>query len=323
MIILKDRRISSYAFGSPKNLRQFNLASARVGFNGKENDNDVKGTGNSIDFGGRIYDSRLGRWFSIDQLFAKRPYESPYVFVGNSPNINKEIDGRDYGVYVDHNTKTIVVKATFNTPKGDQPSSNEAKQSAEFWNNQTGKFQYRVTLDNGNYVFYDIKFDIKTNESDDVSQFAKQQFGAPISFETGKPDGEAHTEKGGGQEDNAFRVLSDNDKFFNVLPEKGAAKDRGGQTINETDIAVKTAYVGGNAGPHEIGHALGAGHVSSTVQDPTLGSTKSTINANVIKNILGNAGLGKTYNETTTKGTGKIVDTKGTAPANFDKGTIH
>ena len=31
------------------------------GFNGKENDDEIKGVGNSLDFGARMYDSRLGR----------------------------------------------------------------------------------------------------------------------------------------------------------------------------------------------------------------------------------------------------------------------
>ena len=32
----------------------------RFAFNGKEQDNEVKGDGNSLDFGARIHDSRLG-----------------------------------------------------------------------------------------------------------------------------------------------------------------------------------------------------------------------------------------------------------------------
>ncbi len=45
----------------------------RFGFNGKENDNEVKGVGNSLDFGARIYDSRLGRWLIVDPLTKKYP----------------------------------------------------------------------------------------------------------------------------------------------------------------------------------------------------------------------------------------------------------
>jgi RHS repeat-associated protein len=54
----------------------------RYGFNGKENDNDVKGEGNQQDYGMRIYDTRLGRFLSVDPLTRKYPYYSPYQFSG-------------------------------------------------------------------------------------------------------------------------------------------------------------------------------------------------------------------------------------------------
>lgn len=93
------------AFGSYKNLRQFNLAGARVGFNSKENDNEVKGTGNSVDFGARVFDSRISRWMSIDQRAAKYPYISPYSFAANSPLMFIDMDGKDI-YYVVQNSKT-------------------------------------------------------------------------------------------------------------------------------------------------------------------------------------------------------------------------
>jgi RHS repeat-associated protein len=40
----------------------------RYGFNGKGNDNEVKGIGNQQDYGMRIYDPRLGRFLSVDPL---------------------------------------------------------------------------------------------------------------------------------------------------------------------------------------------------------------------------------------------------------------
>ena len=55
-----------HAFGSPKNLRQFNLASARVGFNGQEKDDEVSGSGNSNTAEFWQYDTRLGRRFNLD-----------------------------------------------------------------------------------------------------------------------------------------------------------------------------------------------------------------------------------------------------------------
>ena len=65
----------------------------RYGFNGKENDNDVKGEGNSLDFGGRIYDPRVSRWLSVDPLANKFPNESPYIYAGNNSIFFIDPDG--------------------------------------------------------------------------------------------------------------------------------------------------------------------------------------------------------------------------------------
>ena len=41
----------------------------RFGFNGMENDDELKGQGNSLDFGARIYDQRTGRVFIREILY--------------------------------------------------------------------------------------------------------------------------------------------------------------------------------------------------------------------------------------------------------------
>lgn len=60
-------------------------SSYRYGFNGKENDNEVKGNGNHVNFSGRIYDSRIGRFLSVDPMSRSYAGESNYIFAGNSP----------------------------------------------------------------------------------------------------------------------------------------------------------------------------------------------------------------------------------------------
>ena len=72
-----------------------NTTAYRFGFNGKENDNEIKGTGNQQDYGERIYDSRLGRFLSEDPLSRMYPFYSPYQFAGNSPIYATDIDGRE------------------------------------------------------------------------------------------------------------------------------------------------------------------------------------------------------------------------------------
>jgi RHS repeat-associated protein len=67
----------------------------RYGFNGKENDNEVKGEGNQQDYSMRIYDPRLGRFLSVDPLMKKYPFYSPYHYAGNSPIKNIDLDGAE------------------------------------------------------------------------------------------------------------------------------------------------------------------------------------------------------------------------------------
>lgn len=56
-----------------------------IGVNGNENDNEVKGEENSLDFGAKVYDPRVGKFLSVDPWDAKYPYQSPYLFAYNSP----------------------------------------------------------------------------------------------------------------------------------------------------------------------------------------------------------------------------------------------
>ncbi len=67
----------------------------RFGFNGKEKVNEVYGDGNAYDFGARIYDPRVGRWLSMDVLYAKYPNLTPYAFSADAPILIIDVDGRD------------------------------------------------------------------------------------------------------------------------------------------------------------------------------------------------------------------------------------
>jgi RHS repeat-associated protein len=67
----------------------------RYGFNGKENDNEVEGVGNQIDYGMRVYDPRAGRFMSVDPLTKKYPWYTPYQFAGNKPIVAADLDGME------------------------------------------------------------------------------------------------------------------------------------------------------------------------------------------------------------------------------------
>ena len=67
----------------------------RFGFNGKENDNEVKGEGNQQDYGMRVYDPRLGRFLSVDPLTKSYPELTPYQFASNRPIDANDLDGAE------------------------------------------------------------------------------------------------------------------------------------------------------------------------------------------------------------------------------------
>ena len=85
-----------FAFGTILDNRNFGN-SPRVGYQGSEKDNEIKGDGNSYTTEYRILDTRLGRWLSVDPEW--NAWESYYASMGNSPIWHNDILGNvvDYG----------------------------------------------------------------------------------------------------------------------------------------------------------------------------------------------------------------------------------
>ena len=80
--------------------RSWSAASAegyRFGFNGKEGDSEIKGEYNSYDFGARVYDSRLGKFLTIDPKSKDYSWQSSYAYFLNSPVAQIDFNGEgDY-----------------------------------------------------------------------------------------------------------------------------------------------------------------------------------------------------------------------------------
>jgi RHS repeat-associated protein len=78
----------------------------RYGFNGKENDNEVKGEGGQQDYGMRIYDPRLGRFLSVDPLMNSFSMFSPFQYASNTPIAAIDLDGLESKVVIDAKRET-------------------------------------------------------------------------------------------------------------------------------------------------------------------------------------------------------------------------
>lgn len=55
----------------------------------------MRGAGNQIDYGMRVYDPRAGRFMSVDPLTNKYPFYTPYQFTGNNPIQFIDLDGEE------------------------------------------------------------------------------------------------------------------------------------------------------------------------------------------------------------------------------------
>ncbi len=87
-------------FGSLVPNRHASSEDYRYGFNNKEKDDEVKGEGNSMDYGNRLYDTRNGRFFSRDPLEGKYAMFSPYSAFANNPIFYVDKDGNENIIYV-------------------------------------------------------------------------------------------------------------------------------------------------------------------------------------------------------------------------------
>ena len=65
----------------------------RYFFNGQEADNEVLGKGALHAFEYRMHDTRIGRFWSVDPLAGKFPWNSTYAFAENSPIAFLELEG--------------------------------------------------------------------------------------------------------------------------------------------------------------------------------------------------------------------------------------
>ncbi len=119
--------------------RRFSSSTYRFGFNGKENDNNVKGEGNEQDYGMRIYDSRIGKFLSVDPLTKIYPELTPFQFSSNRPIDGVDLDGLeryDYKLLLNTNSKP---KLVFQSVSERMPTLTEAFLAIFGYNNFSGK----------------------------------------------------------------------------------------------------------------------------------------------------------------------------------------
>ncbi len=83
-----------YPFGYPISFRTHSTG-YQYGFNGQEGDNEIYGDKLNYAFQYRMYDARIGRFWSVDPLRSDYPWNSTYAFAENSPIWAIDLDGME------------------------------------------------------------------------------------------------------------------------------------------------------------------------------------------------------------------------------------
>ena len=292
----------------------------RIGFNGMEKDDEIKGEGNQVSWGNYGYDTRVVVRWSIDKYASKYTWQSPYSILGNNPILNKEKDGKDYTPYVNHDTKTITIKATYYTEIGKADDYNSAIEATTFWNEQGGKFQYKVGKGK-EAILYDIVFDLEVKQMENPQkQLNIDKEEEQFFIELYEKEGKSKIISDGSS--NIYKILPDNDAYFkNDDPNQST----NGTTSMGNYVRISESAKKGQTGRHELGHTLGFNHKDFTIMSEAININRlNIIDNSIVTRILTNAGLGINDVPESQKVTAKAkFQTEfGTAPLDFEKGKV-
>jgi len=226
----------------------------RYGFNGKENDNEVKGEGNQQDYGMRIYDPRLGRFLSVDPITKQYPWLTPYQFASNRPIDGIDLDGKEWSVSRSGNNVTFTVKiAVYN----ESNTLSNAKQLQRLISGLESKiennFTKSVTNADGTTTNYalDIQFDTKPTVAKDDSKF--KLILRDVEPKVTNDDGSYSFQGGATGLATAGNNATQENTLYGTLSVKNATSSGDAVNIDE-GILIRSIT-------HEFGHSGGLPHV--------------------------------------------------------------
>lgn len=141
---------------------------------GQERDDEIKGSGNSVDFGLRVHDPRLGRFLSVDPLAKEFAHNSPYAFSENRVIDGIELEGAEYVhyyVFLKNDGKTLIDKVAVEDFRGmssEQIARTHGMGSTEFYKKYSESFgekgrgvqySYFIEGDDGRFISGGSRFE--------------------------------------------------------------------------------------------------------------------------------------------------------------------
>ncbi|MDO9184692.1 MAG: RHS repeat-associated core domain-containing protein [Bacteroidia bacterium] len=275
----------------------------RYGFNGKENDNEVKGNGNQQDYGMRIYDPRLGRFLSVDPITKKYPELTPYQFASNSPIWGVDWDGLELRIY----TETKGTGHTFITVQdGDDVivyTYGRFANSDASTGGATGQgVLIRYTGDKAkDYIKSELyRMEAKAFQVDDADEKAVQNFmdaqyfGSSESPNTGDEDIDKY-----GKIIDSYNLFGNNCTTISCDATKAGGADVFNYNGGEQDFAI----------PKSLQNYLQDATVENINVNEVTGTMKGTYQNTLDKKPLGSAGVGGETSGSSGKAAGSSANT--------------
>jgi RHS repeat-associated protein len=223
-----------------------NQTAYRYGFNGKENDNDVKGTGNQQDYGMRIYDPRLGRFLSVDPLTSSYPMLTPYQFASNRPIDGIDLDGKEWMKTEQYDPKTGIMNVHFHVKLKVANASSVFKISQDLRDEVSSQFGAAFANSYHNDSKTNFSASIELEEINSIN--IDKDFGVEL-YNTPKPSPGFNAPLGSSPETTNTQINN-----FSVLVEYTDPNNP-----EKAEVAFSNGYIAQTI-IHELGHTAGVKH---------------------------------------------------------------
>jgi len=223
--------------GTSKSFENTGAVAYLFGFNGKEKDDEItqgQYPGSHLNFMFRIYDSRIGRFLSVDPLSSNFPWNSSYAFAENRVIDGGDLEGKEWE------------KKTFVDPNGVTNVTYTVKLKVV---NNSKLLSVRLDQEN-------IMMGVKQTFESSLTQFDKDnniQYNAVLEYEFVDKESDAG---------DFYMVMTDLPKGRGRL---GRVSEIGNTEQNRIELTVsiggtKTTQYTSRSGAHELGHTGGLVH---------------------------------------------------------------